>query len=99
MPKVYKALSIQTFTHESIDLFACRHIRLGSTEKQKAVAMEEFAVLSHRVRAASHAYFWLMAFKDAISEVLTKAPTTSVYDYIDEISARLAAASSRFIKA
>lgn len=69
--KVYREAGVQTFTHVSHEKYAC----LGPYIKdwEKGAAAWHPSVVAHRLRAAHHAYFWLVALSEAISDLIQLA--------------------------
>ena len=77
--KKYHGAGIQTFQHLKHIDYAC----LGPYIKSwmKGAASWHPSVIGHRLRAAHHAYFWLIVLRDAITE-LTKLASHRVLDAI-----------------
>jgi len=65
--KMYHAAGIQTFHHLKHDQYACMGPYIPGW--MEGAASWHPSVIGHRLRAAHHAYFWLLNYKDAIESV------------------------------
>eukprot|EP01038_Epipyxis_sp_PR26KG_P009356 gene9356-12606_t len=63
----YKMAGIQTFGHNSHDVYACLGPYIRDWEK--GAASWHPSIIAHRLRAAHHAYFWLNAYREAIIDL------------------------------
>lgn len=76
--KSYSGAAVQTFSHTTFHEYAC----LGPYKKnwsEIGVSRHHPSILGHRVRAAHHAYFWLLILRDALQEIL-KHPSDHTLD-------------------
>lgn len=69
--KNYHGAGIQAFTHGRHTDYAC----LGPyiKEWERGAASWHPSVIAHRMRAAHHAYFWLLIWQEALKEVISLA--------------------------
>lgn len=73
---MYGSAGIQTFTHQSHTSYACQGPYIATW--QAGAAKWHPSVISHRLRASQHSYFWLIAWRDALDEVIIELNQRSV---------------------
>jgi hypothetical protein len=81
--KMYRGAGIQTFTHSSHASYACQGPYIKDWEK--GAAAWHPSVVAHKLRAAHHAYFWLVGWRDAIAELLTLATHRPIDGMIKDV--------------
>jgi len=83
----YRGAGIQTFTHTSHAPYACQgpYIR----EWEKGAAAWHPSIIAHRLRAAHHAYFWLQAWREALSELHALASHRPLEDMVKTVTHKL----------
>lgn len=74
--KHYKGAGIQMFTHQSHEIYACQGPYIP--EWEKGAASWHPSVIAHRLRAAHHAYFWLLAWIEALDDFIKSAEQRSI---------------------
>jgi len=76
MFKKYKTAGIQLWHHQHYDVYKCR----GPYVAKWGCCSASWhpSLLGHELRAAHHAFFWLLIYKDALKELLTRSDSPDV---------------------
>ncbi len=64
----YGGVGVESFTHTAQSKYACWGPYIPSWKK--GAASWHPSVVAHELRAAHHAFFWLLAFREAINLLL-----------------------------
>ena len=86
--RTYRAAGVQAFTHTSHQKYACQGPYIRDWEK--GAAAWHPSIIAHRLRAAHHSYFWLVAWRDALVELLGLSTHRPIGDMLKGVQHRLA---------